>query len=78
MITEKQTIRKVREMLTDVDETLRIEVRRLFKSGGIDPEKFKNNFELPKKLLHVALLNVADNYLPPSGPDNDIQNLKHF
>jgi len=55
------------------------EVERLLNSGGIDTEKFENNFRLPKILLHVALIHQVWQYKPLTKEDEkDARNLSNF
>lgn len=78
-MTKAQAMRKYRMMKKDLHKALDKEVERLLNSGGIDPEKFENNFRLPKILLCAALHHQVFQYQPLSKEDRrDVTNLTHY
>jgi hypothetical protein len=79
-MTEKQLITKIRSMKKDINKYLEEEAVRIYRCGGIDPEAYnKDEFALPKIILHVALKNLADQYRPLHEPHKaTANNLEHF
>ena len=45
---------------------LKKECNRLYNSGGIDTHNASDDFMLPKTIMHVALINQANDYKPLS------------
>ena len=70
---------KIKEMITDCNEYLLKECKKLFESGGVDTSKFSNDYILPKIVLTVALNNAAYQY-EPHGKEykKDMRNLSYF
>lgn len=79
-MTKKQLISKVKSMKKDYNQYIEKECARLYDSGAINTEDYLQDFVLAKIILHVALLNCADQYAPThtNAHDEDIKNLKHF
>lgn len=78
-MTKTQMLKKVNFMLKDHRKQTLKEVARLYDSGGIDTNKFRNDFVLPRILLSVALENEAVQYRPISNVyQNECDNLKKF
>lgn len=78
-MTEVQAKRKIRELSKDASEFIQKEALRLFNSGAVDTRIYDDDYLLPKMLIHVALLNCADQYrLVSRSKDKEIRNLKHF
>lgn len=76
---KNQVIAKYRRMKKELHAGIDKEVERLLNSGGIDPEKFENNFRLPKILLCAALHHQVFQYQPNTKEDrSDVTNLTHF
>lgn len=70
---------KIKIMAKEHQKALLKECERLFDSGGIDTVNAENNFILPKTIMHVALLNEANQYKPLSKEaQKDTKNLIHF
>jgi hypothetical protein len=70
---------KIYEMIGRLPEALKKECDRLWKSGAIDPEKFGDDYRLPKAILTVALENMACQWMPMSDDlRKDVKNLRHF
>ena len=76
-MTKTQFKRKTLELIKNLD--IYKECERLFDSGGIEPDDYDDNYELPKIILTVALNNVKSSYYPTciSGRE-EIENLRHF
>lgn len=78
-MTKKQFEEKVGSTLPDVCTYLEKETKRLFLSSDIDSHGYGNDYQLPNLIVHIALLNLAEEYRPLSGSSkDDIRNLKHF
>ncbi len=78
-MTKKQAIAKIRKMAAEQRKTLLKECERLLNSGGVDVDGAENNFLLPKTILHVALLNEANQYKPlTKQTQTDAKNLLKF
>jgi hypothetical protein len=72
---------KINAMMPELTEAINKECSRLFSCGGIDTNKYEDNFLLPKIILTVAIENQAFQYRLPSGYKSamkEINNLKHF
>jgi len=79
MITKTQFKKKIKQLIYESVEVLRDNAIELYECGGVDPEDFNNDYELPKIILHVALQNAADNFRPLSTEGKaTANNLKHF
>lgn len=76
----KECENKINEMLPEANQRIMGECERLFKSGAIDTSSYPDDeYSLPKILLSVALLNVANDLRPLSKPfRDDWKNLLHF
>jgi hypothetical protein len=81
-MTTKQAMGKIKEMMhKDGMNALYARCEKLLNSGGIDKADFnRDEYVLPKIILHCALLDLADQYAPPPGQyfQDVIKNLKHF
>ncbi len=80
MQTEQQVIEKIDDMTPDLIEAIKKQAVRLYHSGGVDPEKYENNYRLPKILMAVILSEQGNQYTPPyPGADTrTIKNLRRF
>jgi len=78
-MTEKQFIKKVKESLKENRCYIEKESLRLFRSGGVDIQRYENNFMLPKIVLTVAYKNLSFQYLPLNKDgEKEVKNLEHF
>ena len=78
-MTNKQAMQKIRQMAKYHNKYLLKECERLLNSGGISVSDAENNFIVPKIVMHVALLNEANQYKPLStNMRKEVENLKHF
>ena len=78
-MTKEKMFEKVKELNELLSVRLEAEIERLYDSGGIDPEKYEDNYLLPKILLHVALTKEAECFQPLSKEGKaDAKNLYHF
>lgn len=74
-------LKKVREILEeDGINFIMDKCNRLLNSGCIDKKKYNDdNYLLPKIILHVALLELAEQYKPSSKDSKkEVKNLKYF
>jgi len=79
MQTQKQFLAKVKIMAKEHNKALIKECLRLYNSGGVDTKNADDNYSLPKTIIHVALLNEANQYKPLSQENKkDIKNLIHY
>jgi len=78
-MTKKEFTTKTKELIKDCKKEISKESNRLFESGAIDPDDYKNDFVLPKIILTVALENWANNYYMLSkAAKQEVKNLKYF
>ena len=78
-MTKDQCMQKIDELLIDIPDYLRKRTEALFSSGGVDPKSYKDNFALPKILMHVALKDCANGFSPMSDKHRAlIKNLENF
>lgn len=77
---EVYTRKLLRDNADNIIDELEREAKRLALSGGIDLASYNDDdYEAPKIALHVALLNIADRWLPLSSEGKAVaENLKHF
>ena len=81
MQTKEQCLAKVLEMATGTAARIMEKAEQLFKSGGVDPERYEDNYILPKILLVAALEHEADAWRPlkeNKAGRKAIKNLRHF
>ena len=79
MITKTQFKKKIKQLIYESVEVIRDNAIELYECGGVDPEDYKNDFELPKIILHVVLQNRADDCRPLTTEGKaTANNLKHF
>ena len=79
MITKTQFKKKIKQLIYESVEVIRDNAINLYECGGVDPEDFSNDFELPKIILHVVLQNRADDCTPLTKEGKaTANNLKHF
>jgi len=57
---------KVEELISNLQKPLLDEALRLYESGGVDTQKYGDDFELPKICLTVALSNMSQEILAPT------------
>ena len=78
-MTKDDFIIRVKDLLAENKDYLLKECNRLFESGGIDPEEFKDDYLLPKIILTVAFKNLSWQYRPlsPIGKEQ-ARNLEKF
>ena len=69
----EETIQIAEQRARETAEQLVAEVKRLLKSGALDPDSHSRGL-----LFGVALENIADNYLRGERKSNDYRNLKCF
>lgn len=72
------TALKVTELLGDLYKSLKLECDRLYRSGGIDINRYDiNQYALAKVLISAAVQNMADVYYPKhdKAKQEDIKNL---
>jgi len=83
-MTNKECIRQIKKLIGNyqhgVIHVLMDECKHLIESGGLDlAEDQQNSFYSAKIVLHVALLEIADQLRPISQIGNEsVENLKHF
>ena len=78
-MTRKQAQKKLRSMMPDLRRYLFKETDRLAASGGIDLNRFDDDFIVPKILLTAALQNAAFQYGPYLDDHKKaVKNLSHF
>lgn len=81
MVNPAQLEDKVRLLIVNPDFTgaLLKKCDQLINAGAIDLDKHDNDYMVPKAVLHVALLYLADQYEPLGGEGKEIiKNLKKF
>lgn len=81
MQTKEQALAKVKEMVDRdyKDGTILKKCAQLLDSGGLNIEKYEDNYILPRILLHVALKNEVFQYKPRSKEEQkEAANLEHF
>jgi hypothetical protein len=78
-MTQKQALKKIKELLKDIKPFILTESERLLKSGVIDTKTYQDNYLLPKIILTVALKNASFQYAP-FHPDHkrEVLNLSNF
>jgi hypothetical protein len=78
-MTEKEFIKRVKEMQKTIKVYIEKESLRLFNCGGVDVSKYSDGFLLPKIILSVTLKNISTQYRPFAKQQlEDMRNLKHF
>ena len=75
-MTKAECFAKIRDLLEE--KYLLEECKRLLNSGGIDYERFENDYACPRIVLKVALKNFSNNIGLVSGSESDIKNLSCF
>lgn len=79
MQTEEQLMAKIDSMIPELINSIREKAKELYHSGGIDPEKYEDNFLLPKIILTATLKDQVWQYMPFSPEAKKIvKNLEHF
>lgn len=63
-MTKEEFNEKVSELLISVNDVVKYECYKLFKSGVIDVEKYDNDFVLPRIILNVALKKATTAHRP--------------
>jgi len=78
-MTEKQFIKKIKSLHKRNKEMIEKKALFLFKCGGVDTDKYKDDFELPKIILNAIFLDISCEYRPLSTEARrTAHNLKYF
>lgn len=78
-MTKNQCMQNINELLINITDYLRKRTEALFSSGGVDPEDYKNTFELPKLLMYAALKDCTYDFSPMSDKHRAlVKNLENF
>lgn len=80
-MTKKMFLAKFKQLAKDHQKALFKEAEKLYDSGAIDTDSYLQDFQLAKIIMHVALLNQAEQYKPlykNKAILHDIVNLKYF
>uniref|UniRef100_A0A6H1Z8Q5 Uncharacterized protein n=1 Tax=viral metagenome TaxID=1070528 RepID=A0A6H1Z8Q5_9ZZZZ len=82
-MTKKQCMKNIKEMINqDVKKYLVEECNRLLMSGGISiSEELKDHYGKAKAILHVACINLSEQYRPLASQKDllsDVKNLQYF
>ena len=83
MITKKDALDRITQLIEDIGPEIYKEAARLLDSGAVEFEDHADNFILPRLVLNVALANVGDGYKFPARMmtakfRRDHANLRHF
>jgi len=78
-MTKDECREKINSMLPDVIELIKQKTEHYLQCGAVETEDFKNDYILPKAILHVCLIDASEQYrsLWKEG-QAVIKNLKHF
>lgn len=78
-MTQDQFDAKYDELVDKFAANLKEEGRRLYKSGGIDPAAYSDNYRLPFIVLNAAAPFITSRYEPiMAGDKKAAKNLSHF
>jgi hypothetical protein len=78
-MTKTQLRKNFKSLLKENNEFLTSQLEKAIKSGALNIDEYENNMLLPKIIMHVACLNLADQWYPPYETGRkEIKNLKCF
>lgn len=78
-MNKKQFLRKVKEMIKDMEKDCLEKAKLAFDSGAFDPESYEDNFILPKIFMSAYGERIKWNYQPHSKEHiGERNNLQHF